>query len=172
MRIYDPNGERTLHGGASPSGEQSPNFKHGKHSKYRDSLTMKLREYFDRHLNDSHLLNLRSEIAVAVALVHEGLEAMQRGESGETWRACQAAYRDLFIAVQVGNETARVTAVRKLGDAIDGGMKEYRARREVTEQMERIRRLVRYGDKATGIGARNGDLGAARDIYPRRTQKR
>ena len=103
---------------------------------------MKLRAYFERHLNDPRLLDLKSEIALSVALVHEGLEAMQRGESGETWRAYQAAHRDLSIAVQAGNETARDAALRRLGDAIDGGVKEYRSRREVGEQMERIRRLV------------------------------
>ena len=86
----------------------------------RDSLTSKLREYFDRHLNDPHLLNLQHEIAVAVALVHEGLEAMSRGESGENWRACQVVCHDLLTAVQAADTAAIESSVKKLGKAIEG----------------------------------------------------
>ena len=67
-----PNGRCRVHGGATPGGFASANFKHGKFSRF---LPKGLKDAYERALRDHELLSLRDEIALLEA---RGVELLKR----------------------------------------------------------------------------------------------
>jgi hypothetical protein len=59
-----PNGRCRLHGGKTPHGIASPNYKHGMHSKY---MPKHLQADYHRAVDDPQLLSLQSQLALLTA---------------------------------------------------------------------------------------------------------
>lgn len=88
------NGRCRLHGGKTPGGIASPQYKHGRFSKY---MPKHLLDRYDEAMNDPELTHLRSDIAVIDSLLADKLQSLDVGESESLWlRARELAkeYRD------------------------------------------------------------------------------
>jgi hypothetical protein len=133
-------GERCrFHGGASPKGIASPNFKTGRHSRY---LPAKLLSRYKEALSDPDLLELRSEIALVDARIKHLLDSVEAGESGALWRKASKAYEELQEAQAKRDPAAAAAAYKALGDVIRQGVGEWATWDEVGKQIDRRRQLV------------------------------
>jgi hypothetical protein len=109
-----PNGRCSKHGGKTPRGVASPNFKHGLYSK---SMPERLAERFGAALADSELLELRREAALLTALAEDALQRIGTGETGELWRRL----RKLWARLERATEAERPHALAAIGEAIESG---------------------------------------------------
>ena len=71
------------HGGASPVGAASPQFKNGRYSKF---LPERLRDRYQEAQRDPEILVLRDEVALADARLADLLTRVDAGESGALWK--------------------------------------------------------------------------------------
>jgi hypothetical protein len=76
------NGRCRMHGGKTPRGMDSSNFRHGRYSK---SVPDQLVTTYRRSLADEERHELRDEIALAEAKVADLLTGMRHGESDRLW---------------------------------------------------------------------------------------
>src|SRR5829696_6743343 len=76
------NGRCRMHGGATPRGTDLPQFKTGRYSK---SIPDGLAGRYKEALSDEERHDLRDEIALSEAKVHDLLSKIDRGESDELW---------------------------------------------------------------------------------------
>lgn len=103
-----------MHGGTSPRGFASPQFKTGRHTRY---LPDRLIEGYETALKDEALLDLKSEVALLDARMGELLGRIDRGESAEAWQTAQTAFIDMQDALRA-NDAASVTHAMNRLDAI------------------------------------------------------
>jgi hypothetical protein len=122
------NGRCIRHGGASLSGMAHPRYQGKGYSKY---LPQRILADYDAAINDTSLIELRSEMAVIEARVAALFRQMGSGESGVTWRKAQDAMRELMIAIQTQDADAQATAIQGLRTTIDRGVGEYAVWEEV-----------------------------------------
>jgi len=127
------------HGGRTPKGIASPNFKTGRHSKY---LPADLMGRYSEAIADGELLNLRSEIALLDALITENLSALQVGESAEFWDAaldqvilCRRAYKS-------ENYASLEQSLDELEALCDTRRLHFAAEKEVRDKVDQRRKLV------------------------------
>lgn len=92
-----PNGRCRLHGGKTPGGLNSPNLKHGRHSKY---LPKNLLATYKEALQDQNLLQLHDEIALIDARLAEVLGKVQAGKDLNQWESIQTEFAGLLTALQ------------------------------------------------------------------------
>lgn len=117
-----PNGRCKLHGGATPSGPESPHFKHGR---YAEAFRGKLAEKFAGAINDDKPLNLLPELAVQRSLLEQWIEkvsAMNDPKIADLKNVSVLAedvVRTATQIVKVRNETALTVAEIKF---IQAGM--------------------------------------------------
>ena len=72
-----------IHGGKTPRGIGSPNFKHGRYSK---CIPSQLSEEYTALMTDPYQLATREEIALVEARLWELISTCDEGESGESWK--------------------------------------------------------------------------------------
>lgn len=89
-----------LHGGATPRGVASPQFKHGRYSK---DLPTKLAARFQEAQSDPKLLELRDEVALLDSRIAELLEKLPTGESQSNWADAQEVFKQLQSALTLGD---------------------------------------------------------------------
>lgn len=71
-KVVSSNGRCRLHGGATPKGMASPNYKHGRFSKYMPTHIL---DNYGTFLNDGGISTLRHEMALCDLIADEHLEA-------------------------------------------------------------------------------------------------
>lgn len=128
-----------MHGGKSLGGIASGTFKTGRYSKY---LTANLSEKYQAARADSHLLELREEIALVDTRLAELIERVGAGESKDLWRTLKAVNLELNTAIRGKDTTRMATAVRSIGEIIDQGTDEYQGWLGIFEVIEQRRKLV------------------------------
>ncbi len=128
-----------FHGGASLSGIASPTFKTGRYSKH---LPARLAGRYAEAQADPNLLALRDEVALIDIRLGELVGRVDAAESAQRWKALQAAYGDLQVAVQSGDSAAFKAANTALGAAMQDGGQDYATWREIVELTEQRRKLV------------------------------
>jgi hypothetical protein len=134
-----PNGRCRMHGGGSLGGIASPNFKHGRYSKY---LPSRLAERYQEAVKDPELLALREEIALVEARIHDLMGRVDAGEAGSLWKETQRIYTDLRQAISKGDANAMATALDRMGEIIENGRGDYAAWSEIYKLIEQRRRLA------------------------------
>src|SRR5690349_13713695 len=77
-----PNGRCRLHGGKTPSGIASPQYKTGRYSRV---LPTRLQSRYDAARTDAALLELRDDISLLDARLEDLLSRVDTGESGVLW---------------------------------------------------------------------------------------
>ncbi len=79
-----------LHGGLTPKGNASPNFKHGKYSRY---VSFGLRDRLRELVFDSELTNLRAEIGLVTLEIEQRLWQMSNGYSKDTMSRIKSSFQ-------------------------------------------------------------------------------
>lgn len=79
-----------MHGGSSPKGIASANFKTGRFSRYLPTAILQL---YDEACKDKELTALREHIALIDALLGDRLEKIYRGESVDFWATLQRLHK-------------------------------------------------------------------------------
>jgi hypothetical protein len=133
------NGRCRMHGGKSLGGLASPNFIHGRYSKF---LPTHLAERYQEAVRDPELLALREEIALVDARVHDLLKRVDTGEAGRLWKEIRGTYAELRQAISKGDANTMVTALDCMEEIIENGKGDYYAWGEVYKLIEQRRRLA------------------------------
>lgn len=128
------NGKRvcTVHGGLTPGGVASPNFKTGRYSKY---LPDRLTSRYETAVNDPQLLELNHEIALIDSRLSDLLSRVDSGETGQLWQGVAKAWQS--YRSKQDDETAV-----QLDTLIKKGHDDYQAWNEIQTVVEQRRRLV------------------------------
>lgn len=135
------NGKCYHHGGKSPSGLAHPSTTHGRYSK---DLPTRLAGRYERAASDPDLLRLDSEIHLLDTLLNERLAVLDSGESGRIWRELREAWKQ-YMAARAARppDTAGMTdALDRVAELIQRGSADHGARQEITDLVERRRKLV------------------------------
>ena len=128
------NGKRvcTVHGGLTPGGIASPNFKTARYSKY---LPDRLSSRYEQAVNDPQLLELNHEIALIDSRLSDLLARIDTGETGQLWQDATKAWQKYRL--NQDDETAA-----QLDTLIKKGNDDYQAWNEIQDTIEQRRRLV------------------------------
>lgn len=128
-----------LHGGNTPRGLRSPNWKHGRYSRYLpDGILSK----YKKAQKDNQLLVLKDEIALTDSFIAETLEQLDRDESGAIWKNLQAAAKEYRNAVAKGDKDESGRMIDIILMLIAEGNQQLQIKREVVNLMDSRRKLV------------------------------
>lgn len=127
------------HGGATPGGIASANWKHGRTSKY---LPARMQDTYNASMHDKELLSLRNEISILDGRIIDLIQRVDLGESGHLWLKSKDVLVQLRKAL-VTQDTKKVSeTIIELDELIRRGYSDYGAWEEVLSAMELRRRLV------------------------------
>jgi len=125
-----PNGRCRMHGGKTPKGIASPNWKHGRYAKY---LPTNLLGRYQTEANDPEMLALSDEIALVrsrLSFLLEKIEGMP--DAGSSWRDLRKAF-------------ARFERAQRDANRLDEGRERERKVAEAAEALEMVRMIIRRG---------------------------
>ena len=128
-----------VHGGPTPRGIASPNFKTGRYTK---EIPDRLVEKYQESISDPDLLALSAEISLVDARLSDLLSRVDTGESGALWKQAQAAFIDFRSANAAGDQDKMTSALSELNRILNLGVDDYKAWREVGDVIEQRRKLV------------------------------
>ncbi|MCB9150190.1 MAG: hypothetical protein H6641_15650 [Caldilineaceae bacterium] len=128
-----------MHGGKSPKGIASPQFKTGRYSKH---VPTRLAARYLEAEDDPELIELRADVALLDARIADLLARVDTGESGQAWADVGAAFEDLRQANRKGDAAAATGAFRRLEMLIIKGSDDRAAWAEVFQLVEQRRRTV------------------------------
>jgi len=126
------NGRCRIHGGATPVGAMSKNFKTGKYSK--DAPTRLLAAY-EGARQDPQLLENREEIALIDARIQDLLRRVDTGESRLAWAKAQKALATYDAAMKRSEGTEAAAAFDTLRDIIRHGVGDTAAWNDLNAQI-------------------------------------
>lgn len=135
------NGRCRLHGGKSLKGMASPQYKHGRYSKY---MPARLMDAAQAASVDPELLSLRAEIGLVYARMADILKRVDTNESGQLWERVGEAFTEFEHARGTVRE---VPGLERLRAAIESGQTDYEAWHEVGLLIEQRRKLVETEQK-------------------------
>ncbi len=128
-----------MHGGASPLALASPNYKHGRYSKYLPDRL--LPRYYEMR-EDQALLELKEEIALLDTRIAELVGRLDRGESGGAWGRIAGAWEEASTALVLNDQRQFKRAWGQLGLIIEAGNTDYAGWQEIQSFVEQRRRLA------------------------------
>jgi hypothetical protein len=128
-----------MHGGATPRGKDSPNFKTGRYSK---SLPTRLTAQYQAAQADQRLLYLKDEIALVDARIQDLLSRADSGEAGIHWRQIKKLYGDILSGSREGDMAKVNKALGQMRGVIDAGVGDYAVWDEIMGLVDKRRRLV------------------------------
>lgn len=113
------------HGGRTPSGVASPNWKHGRYSKVIRSA--RLLDQYEEFIQDPELLALNDEIGLTRARLAELLEKVASApDAGSSWRELQKTFQTFEKLQREAERLEGVDQARKLAEA-NGALQQVRA---------------------------------------------
>jgi hypothetical protein len=128
-----------MHGGKTPRGIASPNFRTGRYSK---DLPSRLLDGFEKALADAELVDLRRELALTDVEISETLRAMEETPAADIWTDLKLA-ATMFQRAQANQDLEEMTAALDLMfKTIDRGVEANKHWVKVDRLIERRRRLV------------------------------
>lgn len=127
------------HGGRTPSGLDSPHYRHGQ---YSQDMPAELLGAYQRAVGDPELLELRSDAAILHAFMVEALKRMDGSFDGSLWAAARTAYRAFQEGLRTGDRELMSEALDDLEATIDAGQSAAAGRKEVRELLQERRRVV------------------------------
>lgn len=136
------NGRCRIHGGKTPSGIASPQYKDGRYSKY---MPTRLKDRYEAAASDPDLLNLRSEISLIDARMTDVLEGVNNGEAGEMWKRLKGALRDYDHpkgATEPARDLAKNESFQQMRWLINEGFQEYMSWIELRQLAQERKSLV------------------------------
>lgn len=133
------NGRCYHHGGPTPKGVASPNWKHGRYSKYLPT------RYLDRYMegvNDPELNSLKQEAAVTIVRMSELFQRIDSGESGHLYRQMKKEKVQFQKASKEKRLDAAKEHLEEILRLIDHGLGDWAIWDEIRATMEQHRKLV------------------------------
>lgn len=127
------------HGGKTPAGVASPNFKTGRYSKY---LPDRLSNKYLEAREDAALLELRDEIALLGTRAGELLENLQDGDTRQLWKDLRETWDALEDAVKAGDKPKQGKAIQEMGSIIKRGNAIYASWAEIYNVTDQRRKTV------------------------------
>lgn len=129
-----------IHGGLSPTGANSPAFKHGNYSKH---LPKRLLHVHDAAFADPELLDLTRDVALQETFIRETLDTMKNApEAATAWSQLKQALDDLQNAIVLADVMAIDRSVKTMRRTIDERNRYHAARREVRAILSEKRQTV------------------------------
>ena len=131
-----------MHGGKTPTGIDSVNFKTGRYSRY---IPERLLERYEEALNDEEITRLDSEIALIDTKLQDLLNRLEvDGEGPHAWQEVTTAHQILRAALTQAEPDAVAirSAVFRMDRAIEHGGDEARAWSTIIVLIEQRRKLV------------------------------
>lgn len=125
-----------IHGGKTPKGIASPNFKTGRHSKY---IPVGLMDTYHEHLTANDRLVLDSEIALVDVRISEIVESLGDYDSADLW---YKLYQQRVEYRAAGTEIERIKALNAIFELIEMGASYTSKWAEVYASIEQRRKLV------------------------------
>jgi len=132
-------GRCKFHGGATPGGALSANFKHGRYSKY---IPKRLAERFQEAASDPEILNLTADIALIDARIAEMLDGVEVGAGKDIFFRLQDAYTAFERAQQGHDLEASKAALLSIKRLVTQGIDEQSTWDQVHLLLEQRRRFV------------------------------
>ncbi len=105
-----------MHGGNTPRGIASANFKDGKHSKL---LPKNLRDKYNEAINDEKLIQLRSEIALAEVRRQDLMIELNKGNYGETLKGLKVLFKKAEDMKASGDLTSIAFLMPRIKELLD-----------------------------------------------------
>lgn len=139
--MHGGTGRCKKHGGNSLVGAASGRYIDGRRIRRRVVPT-RLAEAYELAMNDSELLSLQHEIALATARLEEMIVRLGGGESGAAWRATQKNIGMFNVAFAADDKKAMEVAMKALDEAITEGLGEDSGWREYERTVEHLRKLI------------------------------
>jgi len=128
-----------VHGGKSPTGIASPNFKHGKHSR---DLPTRLHQRYHEFIGDRRYTELRSEVAVIDVFISQSLRALDTGDSSWFRKELMKTYKALLRANRDGELDEARRLMNDLGELIETHHGPQAAEADVVRLIQQRKRLV------------------------------
>jgi hypothetical protein len=114
------------HGGLSPSGKNSPSYKHGRNVRYKSALERQkaLSEHYQASIEDEAILTLVPEIALTDARILELLEERTAFTSDmkKAIKLAHESHRDMCLSYDEGDLIAGEQAKKQLGESLEQAM--------------------------------------------------
>lgn len=133
------NGRCRVHGGASKSGINHYNFKHGKYSKYLPSGMVDTVESLVR---DPDYVRLREQIAILDVMTFDALQEWAAGGGGDMWKQLKARKDEYYRARALSDAKKMVAITMEIMEIIEAGYAKMAASKEVRETLEQRRKLT------------------------------
>jgi hypothetical protein len=134
-----PNGRCRLHGGLTPRGLSSANFRTGKYSK---DLPANIVERYHEFLSDEEYTELRNEQALVGAFLAKKLQNLDTGDSGWFRRELNRVWRDLEKARRDGDAEEVARLLNDLGELIKHAYNQQAAEDEAVKLIDKRRALA------------------------------
>jgi hypothetical protein len=128
-----------FHGGKTPRGAQSPNFKTGRHSKY---LPARMVAAYEDALADPELLDLNQSIALIDTRLVDLLGRVDNGEPGKLWFNLRKAFSELDAAIRLKDTKVMAESLAALDELTRRGASDYAAWGEIGRLLEDRRKQV------------------------------
>jgi hypothetical protein len=128
-----------MHGGKTPRGPASANYKDGRHSRFLPSRMFAA--YRAAGLNPE-LMSLRQDLALIDARMIDVLKRVDTGEAGSVWIELQAAWARLGREQARGNVETYKLVYDDVGRLVTKGVGDTAAWREIGELIDQRRKLV------------------------------
>ncbi len=158
-----PNGKCKMHGGKTPSGTLSPNYKHGAYSKITRALPSYLQEGAEDAIADyAGLVDISPALAAQWSTIEDLYNRLPSGEAGETWNALRTHAAAYAEALSVSNNPATdprrrddakanaYLALDAMLDLITEGAQEWQQRREIGGELDRLTVMAGMESKRRG----------------------
>lgn len=120
----------SLHGGKTPSGTESPHFRHGRYSKH---FPVRLQERLEDAIKDPELISLRRQVAVLETFWQEHAAKLGEVSSAELWDAARNAMSEVKAAVKKGSPGELMAALTSLEGILDNGFGQQQAERSIRD---------------------------------------
>jgi hypothetical protein len=128
-----------MHGGKTPRGPSSANYKDGRHSRF---LPSRMFAAYRAAGLDPKLMELRQEIALLDARMIDVLKRVDTGEAGSIWIELQAAWARLGREQARGDVETYKMAFDDVGRLVTRGVGDTAAWREIGKLIDQRRKLV------------------------------
>lgn len=139
------------HGGKTPSGTASPNYKHGRYSK---DLPDNLSQHWREAITDDELLSVRDDIRLIDAITLSLLPDLDTGNSQEAWKIISRTIPKLERAYQEVDTIGMAEGLRTLRALTRQQLAKYATQTAIKENLEQRRKLVETEQKIALAGER------------------
>ena len=121
------------HGGSTPRGIASPNYKPG--GRYSKFLPVRMIDNYKAAMENKELLDLRDQICTIEARILDVLQRVDTGEAGVLWSQAYKAYNDMATAMALGKQDAIENSLVVLRGILGRGQSDWASWGEVKDLM-------------------------------------